>query len=1216
MSFEFLPDQLSYGCSPPQSPPATMLHAPRLPPVIDQSAPVLGSAPVTRRAEVMPGPDAEYTCVLAAVARQRQRVTVAHRDFLARNAEAHHTFLRTRQQALAALVRTARETRGRRLAAVPEPALVSRPTFDRAQLEHLASRRISELFGPRFAPQDGYARQTRLPQPPMLLVDRVTGIDAEPASMGSGVIWTETDVNRDSWYLDPCGRMPPGMLIEAGQADLLLISWLGIDLVNGGERVYRLLGCELAYHGSPPLPGETLRYEIHIDGHAVHGDVRLLFFHYDCHVGDELRLTVRNGQAGFFTDAELAATEGVLWDPTQDPPAADAPLDPPAAVRTASRFEAEAVRAFADGRPVDCFGAGWQATKAHVRTPRIDNGRMRFVHEVTDFDPSGGPWGRGYLRAETPVSPDAWFFDCHFKNDPCMPGILMLEGCLQAMSFYLAALGFTIERDGWRFEPVPGQPSTMRCRGQVTPGSRRLVYEVFVSEVSACPEPTLFADVLCSVDGVKALHAKRVGVRLAPDWPLTHWRQLGPPTVQTTGRPLPLAALGGLRGYREPGQVAEVEGVRLDYPTLLACAWGRPSDAFGSAYSSFDGPRRVSRLPGPPYHFITRIVSVHGQQRCMRAGSRVVAEYDVPDEVWYFEQNGNPTMPFAVLMEVAMQPCGWLAAYVGNASQVETDLFFRNLDGTGTVHAEVRQGTRTLRTHVELRNIVVHDSAVIESFTVECLADGELVFELSAVFGFFPLEALDHQVGLPPSDSEREQLVEPCDRIVDLTTRPDQYCAGSPRLAGSMLLMLDRITGYWPEGGKARLGRLRAEKEIDPGEWFFKAHFFQDPVQPGSLGNEAMCQLLQFFMIERNMAAGLRHPRFEPVLLGNEVTWKYRGQVAPTDRRITVEMEILEVGGDARGRYAIAEAWLWVDSRRSYHVRNLGMRIVSDSRPLPVSDELLDPAVDTWLLDHRPTWAVPVLPMMSIADRLARAVTDYTGQDVVAVRDLQLRRWVPIGEPVRLRTEVRPTADAFAVTLLVWREAATAALSRFEPVATGVVRVGAPSNIRPRPARPRPARPRPLEPLPDAVAQPDPYTSGAMFHGPCFRYVISLKIGSTGSSGVLDAGRGSVPRGQLHQGLLDAALHVIPSQELWRWSPEIGRDKVGFPHRITMLDLFEPLPDSGELRVEARFAGFDDGNPLLPAFDLQLIADERVLVAMRLTEVVIWARGLAGVSLA
>jgi len=74
-----------------------------------------------------------------------------------------------------------------------------------------------------FTKQDHYKRQVRLPKPPLLLVDRVTDIDANPGTMGKGIVWTETDIDWNSWYLHQ-GRMPPGVMIEAGQADLLLIS--------------------------------------------------------------------------------------------------------------------------------------------------------------------------------------------------------------------------------------------------------------------------------------------------------------------------------------------------------------------------------------------------------------------------------------------------------------------------------------------------------------------------------------------------------------------------------------------------------------------------------------------------------------------------------------------------------------------------------------------------------------------------------------------------------------------------------------------------------------------------------------------------------------------------------------------------------------------------------------------------------------------------------
>ncbi len=82
----------------------------------------------------------------------------------------------------------------------------------------------------------------------------------------------------------------------------------------------------------------------------------------------------------------------------------------------------------------------------------------------------------------------------------------------------------------------------------------------------------------------------------------------------------------------------------------------------------------------------------------------------------------------------------------------------------------------------------------------------------------------------------------------------------------------------------------------------------------------AQAEMLAFF--------GLRNPRFEPVLPGQPVTWKYRGQVVPANERITIEMEITARGADDRGRYAIGTGWLWVDGLRIYQVRGLGMRVV------------------------------------------------------------------------------------------------------------------------------------------------------------------------------------------------------------------------------------------------------------------------------------------------
>src|SRR5690606_30709546 len=78
--------------------------------------------------------------------------------------------------------------------AVPAPieASARKPfAISRRQLELLASERVSDVLGPLFECQDGYARQVRMPEPPLLLVDRVVDLIGTPGTMGRGRIVTE-----------------------------------------------------------------------------------------------------------------------------------------------------------------------------------------------------------------------------------------------------------------------------------------------------------------------------------------------------------------------------------------------------------------------------------------------------------------------------------------------------------------------------------------------------------------------------------------------------------------------------------------------------------------------------------------------------------------------------------------------------------------------------------------------------------------------------------------------------------------------------------------------------------------------------------------------------------------------------------------------------------------------------------------------------------------
>jgi len=835
-------------------------------------------------------------------------MNVQHRRFLEVQSAAHAAFLTSQASAAAVLVGaraagTLMRTAGSSL--LPAPARVEF-AMNRAQLEAHAAGRLSDAFGPAFRDHDALIRRVRMPEPPLLLADRVTGLEADPGSMGLGTVWTETDIHDDAWYLH-AGRMPAGILIESGQADLLLISYLGIDRFNRGERVYRLLGCEMTFHHRLPGPGVTLTYDIHVDAHAEHDGVRLFFFHSDGHSGGRRYLSVRNGQAGFFTDEELANARGVVWRPEDAAPTAGARVDPPALTTTRTSFDREAVRAFANGRAHECFGPEFVRTRTHTRTPRIPSDRMLLFDEVEAFDPSGGPWKRGYLRVVLHLDPDRWFFRGHFTNDPCMPGTLMIEACMQAMAFYLAALGYTATRDGWVFEPALDEPMRLVCRGQVVPQSKELVCELFIDELIDGPEPTVFAAVLGTVDGQPALHSPRLGVSLRPGWPIDD----------------DVERLAELANHRDPAPVATLDdGFALGYRSLVHGALGKPTDAFGELYRAKDGPAFLGHLPAPPYLLMSRVLAIDGRPGSGEAGMAATVEYDVPDEAWYFPADGSGTMPFAVLLEVALQPCGWLAFLAGLPLTRADALHFRNLDGRGTFHRVVRPSEGPLRTETRLTSVVTAGGPILVSFSATVRLGRERVFDLETAFGFFVAGDLKLQPGLPTSDAQVRALTA-------ASAHRFAIPAADRQAGGAHIGMLDEVTGLWPDGGAAGLGRARAWQRVDPDAWYFKAHFVRDPVQPGALGLQAMLELLERFAVHRDPARPVARPRFETQALGETIAWKCRGQVLPESQETFVEIDVTRVAADDRGLWLVADGSLWVDGTRIYQATGLSTRMAT-----------------------------------------------------------------------------------------------------------------------------------------------------------------------------------------------------------------------------------------------------------------------------------------------
>ena len=158
-----------------------------------------------------------------------------------------------------------------------------------------------------------------------------------------------------------------------------------------------MLGCDVKFPARLARSGETLRYDNQITGHARQGDARIFFFQYDCYVGQRLALSVRNGQAGFFSDAELQGSTGVLWSPETARPRPDWKAPIPGVGEIASHFDAAQVRAAAAGLTYECFGLGFEFSAAQQRPPAFAIPELLLFDTVAELNFAGRAMGTRLL---------------------------------------------------------------------------------------------------------------------------------------------------------------------------------------------------------------------------------------------------------------------------------------------------------------------------------------------------------------------------------------------------------------------------------------------------------------------------------------------------------------------------------------------------------------------------------------------------------------------------------------------------------------------------------------------------------------------------------------------------------------------------------------------------------------------------------------------------
>ncbi|HEU0277915.1 MAG TPA: 3-hydroxyacyl-[acyl-carrier-protein] dehydratase FabA [Rhodanobacteraceae bacterium] len=128
-----------------------------------------------------------------------------------------------------------------------------------------------------------------------------------------------------------------------------------------------------------------------------------------------------------------------------------------------------------------------------VGNARLPSPPMLMFDRITRIADRGGAWGKGEIHAELDIRPDLWFFDCHFANDPVMPGCLGLDAMWQLSGFFLPWLG---ELGRGRALGV-GQ---VKFTGQVLPDARLVRYQIDIHRVMRGRVPLVIADGRTFVD--------------------------------------------------------------------------------------------------------------------------------------------------------------------------------------------------------------------------------------------------------------------------------------------------------------------------------------------------------------------------------------------------------------------------------------------------------------------------------------------------------------------------------------------------------------------------------------------------------------------------------------------------------------------------------------------------------------------------------------------
>jgi acyl transferase domain-containing protein/3-hydroxymyristoyl/3-hydroxydecanoyl-(acyl carrier protein) dehydratase len=320
---------------------------------------------------------------------------------------------------------------------------------------------------------------------------------------------------------------------------------------------------------------------------------------------------------------------------------------------------------------------------------------------------------------------------------------------------------------------------------------------------------------------------------------------------------------------------------------------GLVSNVLGQDYAGVDQYPVRTRMPSPPYLFVSRITALSAKKDRLEP-CFIEWEYDIAPDAWFLVDGKTP--PFVALesshaMIVAFTVIGCDHLFKGQ-------LCYRAVDSQTTVYSEMPRAGEMLRGRVNITSFVRAGGVALIAYEYFCYVGDRLVFKLVANSGFFGkreianarqidttgyfARAAQARPFTPLLHCERREFD---DAALDALIRGDVAACFGPHYAGHAAgtlcapdaRMLNRVTSIDPCGGAWGLGEAMGEVDIDPDHWVFRAHFKNDPVMPGTFLVEGCEQLVKFFLYYLGLNASpdlVAH-----TLCHHQYSAKFRGEV-------------------------------------------------------------------------------------------------------------------------------------------------------------------------------------------------------------------------------------------------------------------------------------------------------------------------------------------------